>query len=130
MAYSSGAGLGGLAGLVGGAIGAYFGYNEAVAMNDMAPWMGAAILGGVGFVVGSAGAFILKSAMQFIIYILLFAILAFFFHNQIEALTGIDPIVAFVEGMERIGLKLPGGVEETLLSIENAPIDLETPADF
>lgn len=114
MAYMANGGLGGLAGIVGGAIGAYFGYNEAASMGDMEPWMGAAILGGLGFVIGSAGAFILKSAMQFLIYIVLFGILAYFFQGQIEGLTGVNPIVAAVEGLEKIGINLPGGVEDAL----------------
>ncbi len=114
MAYASGAGLGGLAGVIGGGIGAYLGYNEAAAVGDMSPLMGAAVLGGVGFVIGSAGAFLLKSLMQFIIYILMFGVLAYFFHDQIEALTGIDPIVAVVEGLGKLGIDLPGGIKDKL----------------
>ncbi len=107
MAYASGAGIGGLAGLAGAAIGGYFGYCEAAEVG-MQPWQGAAILGGLGLVAGSAGAYLLKSAMQFIIFIVIFGVVAFFFRDQIEALTGIDPVDAVNAGLERFGLSLPG----------------------
>jgi len=62
------------------------------------------ILGGVGLVVGSAGAFLLKSLMQFLIYLIMFGVLAYVFQNQIEAMTGINPVNATVSMMEDIGL--------------------------
>lgn len=110
MAYASGAGLGGLAGLAGAAIGGYFGYMGA-AEAGLQPWMGAAILGGLGLIAGSAGAYLLKSAMQFIVYIVIFGALAFFFRHQIEALTGIDPVAAVNSGLERFGITLPGFIK-------------------
>lgn len=113
MAYASGRGVTGLGGLVGLAIGAYLGYNEAASVSsDMSPLMGAGILGIVGLVVGSAGAFLLKTVSQFLIYILLFGVLAFFFRDQIEALTGVDPVNAFLDGFERIGVNLPGNIKD------------------
>ena len=74
--------------------------------------MGAAILGGVGFVVGSAGAFLLKSMSQFLIYLVLFGLLAFIFRDQIESLTGIDPVNACLDGFERLGINLPGNIKD------------------
>ena len=109
MAYASGKGVTSLGGLVGLAIGAYCGYNEAASVsNDMSPIMGAGILGLVGFVVGSAGAFVLRSLSQFLIYLVLIGILAFVFRGQIETMTGIDPVNAFLDGFERVGINLPG----------------------
>jgi len=108
MAYNSGVRLAGLAGLIGGGIGAYLGYNQAIAIEDMAPVEGALIMGAIGMVAGSAGAFVLKSAMQFIIYIILFALLAYFFRAQIEGLTGIDPVGAVMSTLEGWGIRIPG----------------------
>ncbi len=113
MAYNSGVQLAGLAGIIGGGIGAYLGYNQASAIG-MDPLQGAAILGGVGLVAASAGAFVLKSAMQFIIYIILFLALAYFFRNQIEALTGINPVSAVFNTLESWGIPvgdIPGADE-------------------
>jgi len=113
MAYASGRGVTSLGGVVGLAIGAYLGYSEASSVsNDMSPLMGAGVLGLVGLVVGSAGAFLLKSVSQFLIYIILFGILAFFFRDQIEGLTGIDPVSAFLDGFERLGINLPGNIKD------------------
>lgn len=113
MAYASGKGVTSLGGLVGLAIGAYCGYNEAASVsNDMSPIMGAGILGLVGFVVGSAGAFVLRSLSQFLIYLVLIGILAFVFRDQVEAMTGIDPVSAFLDGFERVGINLPGNVQD------------------
>jgi hypothetical protein len=55
-------------------------------------------------VAGSAGAFILKSLMQFVIYIILFGIVAFVFQNQIEAMTGINPVTAVLGVLRDWGL--------------------------
>lgn len=113
MAYASGVRLSSLAGLIGAGVGAYLGYNQAPAV-DMEPWMGAAVLGGVGLVAGSAGAFILRSAMQFLIYVVLLGILAYFLRDQIEALTGIDPVSAFLRVLHNFGIPVPGFVEDAV----------------
>lgn len=94
MAYNSGTGLASLAGVIGGGIGAYLGYNQGLVTDGISPVQGALIMGAVGLIVGSAGAFILKSMMQFVIYIIMFALLAYIFRGQIEALTGVDPVAA------------------------------------
>lgn len=110
MAYNSGVQLSGLAGIVGAAVGGYLGYNQAAAAG-LEPITGALILGGIGLVVASAGAFVLKSAMQFIIYIILFGVLAYVFRGQIEALTGIDPVAAVFNTLKAWGVpvgSIPG----------------------
>lgn len=122
MAYASGKGVSSLAGVVGGIIGAYFGYNEAASVsNDMSPIMGAVVLGAVGFIVGTVGAFLLKNLAQFFIYILIFGIFAYFFRDQIEALTGIDPVNAFLDGFERLGIDLPGNIRDLEGGPDTAP---------
>ncbi len=105
MAYNSNPGLAGIAGLVGAAVGGYLGYNQA-AEAGLEPWQGAMILGGLGLVAASAGAFILKSLMQFAIYIILFLVAAYVFRDQIEALTGIDPVSACLNTLRSIGLPI------------------------
>ncbi len=110
MAYNSGVQLSGLAGIIGGAVGAYLGYNQAAEVG-LEPVTGALILGGIGLVVASAGAFVLKSAMQFIIYVILLGVLAYFFRDQIEALTGIDPVAAVFNTLKGWGVpvgQIPG----------------------
>ncbi|MCA8903105.1 MAG: hypothetical protein KDA53_17850 [Hyphomonas sp.] len=104
MAYASGVKLSSLAGIVGAAVGGYIGYTQADQVSELTPWAGALILGGVGLVVGSAGAFLLKSAMQFLIYLIMFGVLAYVFQHQIEALTGINPVNATLSLMQDIGL--------------------------
>ena len=108
MAYASGTKLSGLAGLVGAAVGGYIGYTQAANVSELAPLAGALILGGIGLVVGSAGAFLLKSAMQFIIYLIMFGVLAYVFQNQIEALTGINPVDATLSLLQDIGVPVKG----------------------
>lgn len=104
MAYASGIRLSSLAGLVGAAVGGYIGYTQAADVSELTPITGALILGGVGLVAGSAGAFILKSVMQFLIYAIMLGVVVFVFQNQIEALTGINPCVATIEFLRDIGL--------------------------
>ncbi|MEZ5953136.1 MAG: hypothetical protein R3C13_02410 [Hyphomonas sp.] len=104
MAYASGVKLSSLAGLVGAAVGGYIGYTQAANVSELTPIAGAVILGGVGLVVGSAGAFLLKSLMQFLIYLIMFGVLAWVFQTQIEQLTGINPVNATISMMEDIGL--------------------------
>jgi hypothetical protein len=69
-------------------------------------------MGGVGLVAGSAGAFILKSVMQFLIYAIMLAVLVFVFQNQIEGMTGINPVDATISFLRGLGLPvgaIPGG---------------------
>ncbi|MHA7901237.1 MAG: hypothetical protein ACX94B_15345 [Henriciella sp.] len=94
MAYASGVRLSSLAGIIGAGVGAYIGYTQAAEVSELTPITGALILGGVGLVAGSAGAFILKSLMQFVIYAIMFGVVIFVFQNQIEAMTGINPVDA------------------------------------
>jgi hypothetical protein len=103
MAYNSGVQLAGLAGIIGGGIGAYLGYNQAAEVG-MEPWQGALILGGIGLVVASAGAFVLKSAMQFVIYVILILGLIYFLRAPIQQLTGIDPVAAVFNTLEGWGV--------------------------
>lgn len=104
MAYASGVQLSGLAGIVGAAVGGYIGYTQAADVSNLTPISGALILGGVGLVAGSAGAFLLKSAMQFVIYVILVGVLAYFFQNQIESMTGINPVEATLHFLSDLGL--------------------------
>ena len=104
MAYASGVRVSSLAGLVGAAVGGYIGYTQAGHVSELEPVAGALILGAIGLVVGSAGAYLLKSLMQFLIYLIMFGVLAYVFQNQIEQLTGINPVNATVSLMEDIGL--------------------------
>jgi uncharacterized membrane protein len=104
MAYASGTKLSSLAGLVGAAVGGYIGFTQAEHISELEPFAGAMILGGIGLVVGSAGAFLLKSVMQFIIYLIMFGVLAYVFQNQIEQLTGINPVDATLSMLSDIGL--------------------------
>lgn len=104
MAYASGVRLSSLAGLVGAAVGGYIGYTQAADVSDLTPITGGLILGGVGLVAGSAGAFILKSVMQFLIYAIMLGVVVVVFQNQIEALTGINPCTAAIEFFRGMGL--------------------------
>ena len=104
MAYASGVRVSSLAGLVGAAVGGYIGYTQAADVSELTPLAGALILGGVGLVAGSAGAFLLKSLMQFLIYLIMFGVLAYVFQNQIEQLTGINPVNATISLLEDIGM--------------------------
>ncbi len=104
MAYASGIRLSSLAGLVGAGVGGYIGYTQAANVSDLTPITGALILGGVGLVAGSAGAFLLKSLMQFAIYAIMLGVVVFVFQGQIEALTGINPVEATLGVLRDIGL--------------------------
>jgi hypothetical protein len=104
MAYASGVRVSSLAGLVGAAVGGYIGYTQAGHVSELEPIAGALILGAIGLVIGSAGAYLLKSLMQFLIYLIMFGVLAYVFQNQIEQLTGINPVNATISLMEDIGL--------------------------
>lgn len=104
MAYASGARLSGLAGIIGAGIGGYIGYSQAANVSELTPITGALIMGGVGLVAGSAGAFVLKSLMQFLIYAIMLAVLVFVFQNQIEGMTGINPVDATISFLRGLGL--------------------------
>lgn len=108
MAYMSNGGLSGFAGIVGAAIGGYLGYTYAGAVDDVTPIQGALILGGIGLIAGSVGAFLLKSAIQFLIYLVLILGVAYFFREQIDSLTGVNPVDALNAALERFGFSLPG----------------------
>ncbi len=105
MAYNSGSGLASLAGVIGGGIGAYLGYQQAIEI-DMSPVQGAMIMGAIGFVAGSAGAFVLKSLMQFLVYLILFSLLAYIFREQVETLTGINPVSAVETTLGKFGISV------------------------
>ena len=83
--------VGGVTGVVGALIGGFMGYRQALEVG-MPPWQGALILGGIGLVLGSAGGYILRSLSAILVYVVLLAVLAFFFRDQIELLTGMDPV--------------------------------------
>lgn len=104
MAYASGVKLSGLAGVVGAVVGGYIGYTQAAEVSNLTPAAGALIMGGVGLVAGSAGAFLLKSLMQFLIYLIMFGVVIFVFQNQIEAMTGINPVHATMNILADIGI--------------------------
>ena len=104
MAYASGVRLSSLAGIIGAGVGGYIGYTQAAEVSGLEPIAGAMILGGVGLVAGSAGAFLLKSVMQFVIYIIMLGVVMFVFQNQIEALTGINPCDATISFLRGLGL--------------------------
>jgi len=105
MAYNSGVQLAGVAGIVGGGLGAYFGYNYAIA-ESMPPIQGALILGAVGMITFSAGAFILKSAMQFVVYVIMLGLVVYIFRDPIEGLTGINPVDAVYKTLAGWGINL------------------------
>ena len=113
MAYASGAGLSSLAGLIGAGVGGYIGYTQAADVSELTPVTGALILGGVGLVAGSAGAFLLKSVMQFVIYAIMLGVVVFVFQDQIQAMTGINPVDATLEFLSDLGLPVSAipGVE-------------------
>ncbi|KCZ88879.1 hypothetical protein [Hyphomonas johnsonii] len=111
MAYASGVQVSGLAGVVGAAVGGYIGFTQAADVSNLSPITGALVLGGVGLVAGSAGAFLLKSLMQFVIYVILIAVLAYFFQTQIEQMTGINPVEATLSFLTDLGIpvgRIPG----------------------
>ena len=117
MAYASGVKLSSLAGCVGAAVGGYIGYTQAADVSSLTPVSGALILGGIGLVAGSAGAFLLKSAMQFLIYLIMLGVVLFVFQDQVEKLTGINPVDAAVGVLRDMGLPIdavPGAEDRGL----------------
>ncbi|MEM8615731.1 MAG: hypothetical protein AAGF20_02240 [Pseudomonadota bacterium] len=101
--------VGGLAGVVGALIGGFMGYRQAIEVG-MEPWQGAAIMGGVGLVLGSFGGFALKTLSNILVYLILLAALAWFFRGQIELLTGIDPVASAMTIVEDVLAFLQGEV--------------------
>jgi hypothetical protein len=112
MAYASGVQLSGLAGVVGAAVGGYIGYTQAADVSNLTPVAGALILGGVGLVAGSAGAFLLKSAMQFVIYLIMFGVLIYVFQVPIGNMTGINPVAATLEMLGDMGLPVKAATKK------------------
>ena len=108
MAYASGVRLSSLAGIIGAGVGGYIGYTQAANVSGLEPVAGALIMGGVGLVAGSAGAFLLKSVMQFVIYLVMLGVLVYVFQTQIEALTGINPVEATLSFLSDLGLPVGG----------------------
>ena len=83
--------VGGITGIIGALIGGFMGYRQAIEVG-MEPWQGALILGAVGLVFGSIGGFVLRTLSALLVYVILLGVLAFFFREQIELLTDIDPV--------------------------------------
>ena len=92
-------------------MGGYIGYTQAGDVSNLTPIAGALILGGVGLVAGSAGAVLLKSLMQFVIYIIMFGVLVYVFQSPIEKMTGINPVAATLEFLGDFGLPVKSATE-------------------
>jgi hypothetical protein len=84
----------GIAGIIGAAIGGFMGYREALVTDGVEAWMGALIFGAVGLILGSLGGLLIRGASAVILYILLLGVLGFVFRDQIEMMTGTDPVEA------------------------------------
>ena len=85
--------IGGLAGLIGAFVGGFMGYRQAIETGTE-PVQGALVMGAVGLVLGSAGGFILRTLSAILMYVVLLGVLAYFFRDQIETMTGIDPVAS------------------------------------
>lgn len=85
---------GGIAGIIGAGIGAFLGYREALVTPGVEPWLGALIFGAVGLLLGSIGGFLIRGASAIILYLVLLGVLGFVFREQIELMTGTDPVQA------------------------------------
>lgn len=107
MAYMANRNISVLADVVGGGIGAYLGYEQAAA-TGVNPFLGAAICGAGGFIIGAAGAFILKSLTQFLIFALLIAAIVYFAQEPIEQMTGINPVDAVMTMLRSWGIPVGG----------------------
>ncbi|MEO1641959.1 MAG: hypothetical protein AAFR74_01390 [Pseudomonadota bacterium] len=103
--------VGGVTGVIGALIGGFMGYRQAIEVG-MEPWQGALILGGVGLVLGSAGGFILRTLGAILTYVVLLGVLAYFFRDQIELLTNIDPVDAAMTIFEDLLAFLQGEVSK------------------
>ena len=88
------ASVGGVTGVNGAIVGGFLGYRQALGTDGVDPWQGALFLSAVGLVLGSAGGYVLRSVSAILVYVVLLGVLAYFFRDQIEALTGTDPIEA------------------------------------
>ncbi len=107
MAYMDNKNVSVLAGVVMGGVGAYLGFEQA-ASTGVSPFLGALIFGGAGFVIGSAGAFLLKSLAQFLIFFLLIAAIVYFARDPIEQMTGMDPVDAVLNLLRSWGIPIGG----------------------
>lgn len=87
---------GGIAGIIGAGIGAFLGYREALVTDGVEPWLGALIFGAVGLIVGSVGGLLIRGASAIILYLILLGVLGFVFRDQIEMMTGTDPVDAIM----------------------------------
>ncbi|WP_084398193.1 hypothetical protein [Henriciella aquimarina] len=112
MAYMHNRNTSVLAGVITGGIGAWLGFEQAAA-TGVNPFLGALIFGGAGFVIGMAGAFILKSLAQFLIFILLIAAIVYFARGPIEKMTGMDPVDSVLTVLENFGLPVNGDAPPT-----------------
>ena len=108
MAYMANRNVSVLAGVIGGGIGAYLGYQQAAA-TGVNPFLGAAIYGAGGFVVGSAGAFLLKSLAQFLVFLLMVVAIVYFAQEPIEQMTGVNPVDAVITLLNGWGIPVGGG---------------------
>ena len=84
---------GSLLGIAGALLGGYLGYRQAIEV-DMSPIQGAIVFGGVGLVVFSLGGFILRTLTSLLAYAILVGVVSFVFREQIEGVTGIDPVAS------------------------------------
>ncbi|MEM1391585.1 MAG: hypothetical protein AAGG45_10945, partial [Pseudomonadota bacterium] len=103
--------VGGITGIIGAVIGGFMGYRQAIEVG-MDPFQGALILGAIGLVLGSVGGFILRTLSALIVYVILLGVLAFFFRDQIELLTDIDPVDSATTIFEDARDFLLGEIEE------------------
>lgn len=103
--------VGGITGIIGAVIGGFMGYRQAIEVG-MDPFQGALILGAIGLVLGSVGGFILRTLSSLIVYVILLGVLAFFFRDQIELLTDIDPVDSAITIFEDARDFLLGEIEE------------------
>ena len=105
MAYMDNRNVSVLAGVVTGGIGAYLGFEQADA-TGVSPFLGALIYGGAGLVLGMAGAFLLKSLAQFLIFLLLIGAIVYFARDPIEQMTGMDPVDAVLNTLRGFGIPI------------------------
>lgn len=103
--------VGGVTGIVGALIGGFMGYRQAIEVG-MEPWQGALILGGVGLVLGSIGGYILRTLGAIFMYGVLLGVLAYFFRDQIELLTGIDPVESAITIFQDLREIIAGEIAE------------------
>ncbi|MEM7494364.1 MAG: hypothetical protein AAF296_13370 [Pseudomonadota bacterium] len=103
--------VGGITGIIGALIGGFMGYRQAIEVG-MEPWQGALILGALGLVLGSIGGFVLRTLSALFVYAILLGVLAYFFRDQIELLTDIDPVDSAITIFEDVRDFLLSEIEE------------------